>query len=70
MLRGLSVTGAIHRAAGGQNLHAHRALANRYGAPADHGIIAGHNHVSTVMSFGTAQDDVGARVREFIASVG
>ena len=32
--------------------------------------FAGHNHVSTVMSFGTAQDDVGARVREFIASVG
>lgn len=28
----------------------------------------GHNHVSTVMSFGSGQDDVGARVREFLAS--
>jgi triacylglycerol lipase len=27
----------------------------------------GHNHVSTVMSFGTPQDDVGSVVREFIA---
>ncbi len=31
--------------------------------------FAGHNHVSTVMSFGTAQDDAGAVVRDFIASV-
>ncbi|MGZ5828000.1 MAG: alpha/beta hydrolase [Xanthobacteraceae bacterium] len=31
--------------------------------------FAGHNHVSTVMSFGTAQDDVGSVIREFIASV-
>lgn len=30
--------------------------------------FAGHNHVSTVMSIGTAQDDVGAAVRAFIAS--
>lgn len=31
--------------------------------------FAGHNHVSTVMSLGTAQDDVGSRIREFIAGV-
>jgi len=31
--------------------------------------FAGHNHVSTVMSLGTAQDDVGSTVREFINSV-
>jgi len=31
--------------------------------------FAGHNHVSTVMSFGTAQDDVGARLRDYIAAV-
>jgi acetyl esterase len=31
--------------------------------------LAGHNHVSTVMSFGTAQDDVGSIVREFIHSL-
>ena len=30
--------------------------------------FAGHNHVSTVMSFGTPQDDVGAIVRGFIGS--
>ena len=30
--------------------------------------FAGHNHVSTVMSFGTAQDDVGATVRDFITA--
>lgn len=29
--------------------------------------LAGHNHVSTVMSLGTAQDDVGAAVRSFLA---
>jgi acetyl esterase/lipase len=27
----------------------------------------GHNHVSTVMSLGSGQDDVGERIREFIA---
>lgn len=31
--------------------------------------FAGHNHVSTVMSLGTAQDDVGSLLRGFIASV-
>jgi len=31
--------------------------------------FAGHNHVSTVMSFGTAQDDVGSALRHFIAAV-
>jgi triacylglycerol lipase len=30
--------------------------------------LAGHNHVSTVMSLGTVQDDVGAAVRGFIAN--
>ena len=31
--------------------------------------FAGHNHVSTVMSFGTAQDDVGIVIRGFVAGV-
>ena len=31
--------------------------------------FAGHNHVSTVMSFGTPQDDVGAVIRDYVASV-
>jgi triacylglycerol lipase len=28
--------------------------------------MAGHNHVSTVQSFGSGQDDVGEKVREFL----
>jgi triacylglycerol lipase len=47
-----------------------RAVTLRDGKSPSVAYFAGHNHVSTVMSFGTAQDDVGARVREFIASVG
>jgi len=30
--------------------------------------MTGHNHVSTVQSIGTAQDDVGSRIRAFLAS--
>ncbi|MBV8513544.1 MAG: alpha/beta hydrolase [Xanthobacteraceae bacterium] len=47
-----------------------RAVTLRDGKSPSVAYFAGHNHVSTVMSFGTPQDDVGARVREFIASVG
>ena len=47
-----------------------RAVTLRDGKSPNVAYFAGHNHVSTVMSFGTAQDDVGPRVREFIASVG
>ena len=47
-----------------------RAVTLRDGKGPSLAYFAGHNHVSTVMSFGTAQDEVGARVREFIASVG
>jgi acetyl esterase/lipase len=45
------------------------ALTQRDGKGPHLAYFAGHNHVSTVMSFGTAQDDVGSGVREFIASV-
>jgi triacylglycerol lipase len=43
------------------------ALTQRDGKGPQFAYFAGHNHVSTVMSFGTAQDDVGIRIREFIA---
>ena len=42
------------------------ALTQRDGKSPQFAYFAGHNHVSTVMSFGTAQDDVGIRIREFI----
>jgi hypothetical protein len=29
--------------------------------------MQGHNHVSTVQSLGSAQDDVGERLRNFLA---
>jgi acetyl esterase/lipase len=45
------------------------ALTQRDGKTPQFAYFAGHNHVSTVMSFGTAQDDVGAAIRGFIASV-
>ena len=45
------------------------ALTQRDGKSPRFAYFAGHNHVSTVMSFGTAQDDVGSLIREFIASV-
>jgi triacylglycerol lipase len=32
--------------------------------------FTGHNHISTVMSIGTEQDDVGAAVRDFINCFG
>jgi acetyl esterase/lipase len=47
-----------------------RAVTLRDGKSPSLAYFAGHNHVSTVMSFGTPQDEVGERVREFIASVG
>ncbi len=43
-------------------------LTQRDGKSPQFAYFKGHNHVSTVMSFGTAQDDVGATIREFIAS--
>jgi acetyl esterase/lipase len=46
-----------------------RAVTLRDGKSPKVAYFADHNHVSTVMSFGTAQDDVGAAVREFVASV-
>jgi acetyl esterase/lipase len=46
-----------------------RAVTLRDGKSPRLAYFAGHNHVSTVMSFGTVQDDVGSLVREFIASV-
>jgi acetyl esterase/lipase len=46
-----------------------RAVTLRDGKSPKLAYFAGHNHVSTVMSFGTAQDEVGAIIREFIGSV-
>jgi acetyl esterase/lipase len=46
-----------------------RAVTLRDGKSPRLAYFAGHNHVSTVMSFGTVQDDVGSVVLEFIASV-
>jgi acetyl esterase/lipase len=46
-----------------------RAVTLRDGKSPTVAYVAGHNHVSTVMSFGSAQDDVGSLVREFIRSV-
>jgi acetyl esterase/lipase len=46
-----------------------RAVTLRDGKSPKLAYFGGHNHVSTVMSFGTAQDDVGSVVREFINSV-
>ena len=44
-------------------------LAQRDSKTPQFAFFAGHNHVSTVMSFGTAQDDVGSAVRQFVASI-
>jgi acetyl esterase len=46
-----------------------QALTKRDGKSPHVAYFAGHNHVSTVMSFGTAQDDVGSVIRGFVASV-
>jgi triacylglycerol lipase len=46
-----------------------QALTLRDGKSPHVAYFAGHNHVSTVMSFGTAQDDVGSVLRGFIAGV-
>ena len=45
------------------------ALTQRDGKSPQLAWFAGHNHVSTVMSFGTAQDDVGSTIRVFIAGI-
>jgi acetyl esterase/lipase len=44
-------------------------LTQRDGKTPQLAFFAGHNHVSTVMSFGTAQDDVGTVIRGFLAGV-
>jgi len=43
-----------------------RAVSLRDGKSPQFQYARGHNHVSTVMSLGSNQDDVGARVREFL----
>jgi hypothetical protein len=44
------------------------ALSQARGASARLHWFAGHNHVSTVQSLGSPQDDVGERLRVFLAS--
>jgi acetyl esterase/lipase len=43
-----------------------RAVSLRDGKSPQFTFFRGHNHVSTVQSLGSSQDDVGARVREFL----
>ena len=43
-----------------------RAVSMRDGKSPQFTYARGHNHVSTVLSLGSGQDDVGARVREFL----
>jgi acetyl esterase len=43
-----------------------RAVSLRDGKSPQFNFYRGHNHVSTVQSIGTEQDDVGARIREFL----
>jgi triacylglycerol lipase len=43
-----------------------RAVSHRDGQSPQFAFFRGHNHVSTVQSFGSGQDDVGERVREFL----
>ncbi|HXQ51318.1 MAG TPA: alpha/beta hydrolase [Stellaceae bacterium] len=43
-----------------------RAVSLRDGKAPQFTFFRGHNHVSTVQSLGSSQDDVGARVREFL----
>jgi len=43
-----------------------RAVSLRDGKAPQFAFLRGHNHVSTVQSLGSSQDDVGARVREFL----
>jgi acetyl esterase/lipase len=45
-----------------------RAVTLRDGKSPAFAYFEGHNHVSTVMSFGTEQDEVGAAVRTFVES--
>jgi triacylglycerol lipase len=44
-------------------------LAQRDGKTPHLAYFAGHNHVSTVMSLGTTQDDVGSTLRQFVATI-
>jgi acetyl esterase len=44
-----------------------QAVTLRDGKSPDFAWSKGHNHVSTVMAFGTEDDELGSRVREFIA---
>lgn len=44
-----------------------RAVSLRDGKAPQFAYFRGHNHVSTVQSLGSGQDDVGARVREFLS---
>jgi len=44
-----------------------RAVSLRDGKSPPFAYFRGHNHVSTVQSLGSSQDDVGARVREFLS---
>ena len=43
-----------------------RAVTQRDGKAPQFAFMRGHNHVSTVQSLGSTQDDVGLRVREFL----
>jgi acetyl esterase len=43
------------------------AVTARDGKAPQFAFMRGHNHVSTVISLGSSQDDVGTRVREFLA---
>lgn len=43
-----------------------RAVSLRDGKAPQFAFMRGHNHVSTVQSLGSGQDDVGSRVREFL----
>jgi acetyl esterase/lipase len=45
------------------------ALTQRDGKSPQFAFFKGHNHVSTVMSLGTEQDDIGTTIRTFIASL-
>lgn len=44
-----------------------RAVSLRDGKAPQFCFFRGHNHVSTVQSLGSSQDDVGARIRDFLA---
>ncbi len=45
-----------------------RAVSLRDGKPPEFHFFRGHNHFSTVLSIGSQEDDVGGRIREFLAN--